>query len=108
MGKLAYLQKEFKRIYGKEIKSVINFDNKNDWYYFYIEKIEKLKTKGGNDYYSLKVGDGGSTKKMNMWDNYYNRWKHILSPGKFYVTKFVKKEDFLNFDENFEIREASL
>lgn len=108
LGKLAYLQKEFKKIYGKEIKSVINFDNSNDWYYFYIEKIEQLKTKKGNPYYSLKVGDGGSFKKMNMWDNHYTRWKHILSPGKFYVTRFLKEDDFLNFDKNFEIREASL
>ena len=108
MGKLAYIQREFKKIYGKEIKSVTNFDNPQDWYYFYLEKIEQLKTKNGKPYYALTIGDGGSIKKMNMWDSYYNQNKHILQKGKFYVTKFVKQNDFLNFNEGFEIRQASL
>ena len=94
--------------YGKPISSIINFESPNEYYYFYIDKINKLKTKGGKPYYSLVVTDGASTKKLNMWDRHYESNKHIIHEGSFFISRFTKRDDFLNFDEKYPIREASI
>ena len=108
MGKIAFIQEEFMRQYGKVINSIINFESPNDWYYFYLDKINKLRTKTNRFYYSLVVTDGATSKKLNMWDKQYEANNHILKEGRFFVARFTKKDDFLNFNEGFPIREASL
>ena len=93
--------------YNRPINSIINFESSNDWYYFYLDKINKLKTKTGKNYYSLVVSDGAATKKLNMWDKQYEASRHILSEGCFFVSRFTKKDDFINFDEKYPIRQAT-
>ena len=44
---------------------------------------------------------------MNMWERHYYKNKHILKEGKFFISRFNKNNDFLNFDEKYEIRQAS-
>jgi hypothetical protein len=105
--KISYIQSEFRRLYNKEIKSVINFEDSQDWYYFYVDKIEEMQTKTGKPYFSILISDGGTTKKMNMWERHYYKNKHILKEGKFFISRFNKNNDFLNFDEKYEIRQAS-
>ena len=108
MSKIAFIQEEFIRLYNRPIKSAINFDSPSEWYYFYLEKVEKLKTKRGNDYCSLTISDGASTKKLNMFGKQYEGNRDLLKPGKFFVARFNKSDDFLNFDEKYPIRQASL
>ena len=108
MGKIAYIQQEFKKHYGKNIESIINFNSQDEWYYFYLDKINTMKSEKGRTYYSLLVSDGATTKKLNMWEMQYKQNSHILKEGYFFVSRFVKKNDFINFDETFPIRQASI
>jgi DNA polymerase-3 subunit alpha len=108
MDKIAFIQKGFMEEYGKNITAVTNFESPKEWYYFYLEKIEKQKTKGGKPFYKLTVSDGASTKKLNMWDKHYEINRETLILGKFFVSRFFKKDEFLNFDEKYPLRQVSL
>ena len=108
MERLIVLQKEFTSAYGKPVASIANFDSPSEYYYFYLEKINKLKSKRGNTYYSLVVTDGIATKKLNMFERQFDQNHHILNEGRFFVARFTKKDEYLNFDDSHPIREASL
>ena len=66
------------------------------------------KTKRGKPYWSLLVSDGATTKRINMWEGHYITNKHVLKEGRFFVSKFIKQNDFLGFDETCPVREASV
>ena len=108
MIKIAFIQEEFMRLYNKPISSVVDFESSDDWYYFYLDKITIQKTKRGKPYWSLLVSDGATTKRINMWEGHYITNKHVLKEGRFFVSKFIKQNDFLGFDETCPVREASV
>ncbi len=97
--KIADIKKKFFNETGRDIEAITNYDDPKAYYYFSIIKIEqKTSPKKQMNYYSLTLSDGFGTKIVNMWTNQYEGLKQYLSPGGYYVTKFIKRKGFLSFD----------
>lgn len=86
--------------YDIKLEPVTQFENVNGYYYFFLEKLEKKKTVRGKDFYDLTVNDGFGKKKLKMWSDMYTKNSDKIALNKFFVSKFVKNNGFLNFNEH--------
>lgn len=105
LEKISKLKKAFLDETGEQIESIMNFEDPTRYYYFFLEKVEqKTSEKKGTKYYSVMIGDGFSTKRVNMWANMYDKLSKLLEPGQFYVTKFIHEKGFLGFNASAQFR----
>jgi hypothetical protein len=90
------------------LEPVTHFDDINNYYYFFLEKIEKRTSKKNTSFYVLHVNDGFGKKRLNMWEGMYNKHVGKLNINNFFVSKFVKQKGFLNFDETGPVTKVNL
>lgn len=107
LKKINELKAKFKEEMDEDIDSVTNFEDPNKFYYFSIVKVKPEVSKKGTKYYSILIGDGATTKKVNMWSQMYDKLKEVINEGSFYVTKFEKKNGFLSFNATSKFRRVS-
>lgn len=99
IGKIADIRGKFLEETGLTIEPITKFEDPNSYYYFSLVRIEeKTSERKGSKYYKLTLSDGFGTKIVNMWSNMYDNVKAVLSPGSYYLTKFMKQKGFLAFN----------
>lgn len=97
--KISEIKENFFKETGRIIEPITSFENSNSFYYFKLVKIEqKVSEKKQMKYYSCLLSDGFGTKTVNMWSNMYDNIKGVISPGSYYITKFMKQKGFLAFN----------
>ncbi len=97
--KIGKLKDLFFKETGMDIESVNEFTTPEKFYYFFLNRIETRFTKNGKPYQALFLSNGAEIKQVNMWTKMYDKVKHVLEPGCFYITKFYKEDTgFLSFD----------
>ena len=90
--------------YGIDIQAFSNFENEDSYYYFRLDGVIEKESKKGTTYYQILISDGSFEKRMPMFADEYKNVKSDLEVGRFYVTKFVKDNGWLNFKKKTEFR----
>lgn len=103
-NKISTLKQEFYNQYNFNIEPVTSFENPDRYYYFVIKNMIQKISKNRKVYWSLELGDGGSTVKMIIWEDMYDRIKDILEIGGIYLTKFSKDNNWLRFQDGCQFR----
>lgn len=97
--KISEIRENFFNETGRIIEPITNFEDSNSFYYFKLVKIEqRVSEKKQMKFYSCLLSDGFGTKTVNMWSNMYENIKGVISPGSYYITKFMKQKGFLAFN----------
>jgi DNA polymerase III alpha subunit len=92
------MKDDFLSKYNMQIQSVMEFENPNQYYYFVLVSSTKKVSKNGKNFWSLEIGDGGSTRRIIVWEDGYDKIKNILKKGSIYLTKF-KDDDGCKFKQ---------
>jgi DNA polymerase-3 subunit alpha len=103
-NKISTIKKEFQTQYGINIEAVTSFEEPDRYYYFVLKKLEAKKSKNNKNYWSLELSDGGSSVKMIIWEDIYDRLKDTLEIGGIYLTKFSKDRNWLRFQDGAQFR----
>jgi DNA polymerase III subunit alpha len=106
LNKIADLRKMFYEEYKVHIEPFTNFDDDKKFYYFCLNGVEERTSKRGTKFFSLTLSDGASSKKVNMWRDMYAKYKDVLQPGSFYLTKFLKDKGWLSFNASAPFRKV--
>jgi len=106
LKKIEELKKLFFKETNMEIEPVTNFEDPTKYYYFCLNDVKEQLSGRGTKYYSLMIGDGIISKKVNMWANMYDKVKGNLTKDSFYVTKFLKQKGFLAFNASAQFRKV--
>jgi DNA polymerase III subunit alpha len=103
-NKISNIKQEFQSQYNFSIESVIDFDKQEKYYFFVLKNIIQKISKNGKNYWSLELGDGGSSVKMVVWEDAYDRIKDKMEIGGIYLTKFSKDRGWLKFQDGAQFR----
>jgi DNA polymerase III alpha subunit len=103
-NKISTLKQEFYNQYNFNIEPITSFENPDKYYYFVIKNIIQKISKNGKNYWSLELSDGGSSVKMVIWEDMYDRIKDLLEKGGIYLTKFSKNNNWLRFQDGCQFR----
>jgi DNA polymerase III alpha subunit len=98
LEKISDLKKMFFEQYKVEIEPFTNFDDDRRFYYFRLHGVEERTSQKGNKFYSVAISDGAVVRRLTMWRDVYAKLKDVMTPGAFYVTKFVKDKGWLSFN----------
>jgi len=101
---ISTIKKMFNDEYGIDIQAFSNFENEDSYYYFRLDGVIEKESKKGTTYYQILISDGSFEKRMPMFADEYKNVKSDLEVGRFYVTKFVKDNGWLNFKKKTEFR----
>lgn len=104
---MALIKEELKKRAGRTIESILNF-SVDDFYFFYLNDVQEVLNEKGKRYLSLKVGDGISETKLNMFQSrresenkIYEQVKNASNEKGVYVSEFTKNQKgFINFKTN--------
>ena len=103
-NKISTIKQEFQTRYNFSIESVIDFDKQEKYYFFVLKSVIQKVSKNGKNYWSLELGDGGSSVKMVVWEDAYDRIKDKMEVGGIYLTKFSKDRGWLKFQDGAQFR----
>ena len=103
-NKISNIKQEFQAQYNFNIESVIDFEKQDRYYFFVLKNITQRISKNGKNYWSLELGDGGSSVKMVVWEDAYDRIKDKMEVGGIYLTKFSKDRGWLKFQDGAQFR----
>lgn len=101
LNRIVALKEQFFTATGKQIDSVLNFEDKENYYYFMLNgKEKKTSSYNNSEYHLLTLSDGSGNKKVVMNEALHTKYAPILENGCFFVTKFYKnKKGYLNFNQ---------
>jgi DNA polymerase III alpha subunit len=103
-NKISNIKKEFQANYGIDIEPVTSFEDPDRYYFFVLKKLEPRVSKNNKNYWSVELSDGGSSVKMVIWEDVYDRLKDMLEVGGIYLTKFSKDKNWLRFQDGAQFR----
>ena len=103
-NKISKIKQQFKEEYDFTIEAVTSFDNPNKYYYFVIKDVLEKISKNNKKYWSLELSDGGTSVKMVVWSDAYDRIKDLVEKGGIYLTKFSKDRNWLKFQDGCQFR----
>ena len=82
---------------GREIESIMNFDE-DGYYFFVVDSFFEKLTQKGKKYIEIKMGDGISHRTMRAFSPFCNKIESKLERGGIYVSQFMKNQKgFVNF-----------
>ena len=87
-NKISTIKQEFETQYNFSIESVIDFDKQEKYYFFVLKDVVQKVSKNGKNYWSLELGDGGSSVKMVVWEDAYDR-KRQNGSGRYIFNKIL-------------------
>ena len=104
---LGAIKNELQEKAGRVIDSILNF-SKDDFYFFYVEALEKALTQKNKTYLVIKVGDGISQTTLRVFpsrkkskEDLYELVKNNAEIGGVYISEFIKTDTgFINFKRN--------
>lgn len=92
----------------KPIDNVINFEEEG-WYFFVLEEFKTMTSKAGNEYLTLRVGDGINSTTLRVFDPLAKKLKPELIANGVYVAKFEKNDGgFINFARNTQFKRVEI
>jgi DNA polymerase III alpha subunit len=103
---ISKMKDDFLSKYNMQIQSVMEFENPNQYYYFVLVSSTKKVSKNGKNFWSLEIGDGGSTRRIIVWEDGYDKIKNILKKGSIYLTKFKDDDGWLKFQDGCKFKQV--
>lgn len=103
-NKISKLKQQFKSEYDFNVEPVTSFDNPNKYYYFVIKDVVEKISRNNKKYWSLELSDGGTSVKIVVWSDAYDRIKDLVEKGGIYLTKFSKDRNWLKFQDGCQFR----